>query len=274
MVVFSPARPSPPAAAAQQRARVEQLAVRAAHAGDDLAGHRIDDVADGVHGDDGRDDEPVRQLDGGRADAGLHRSAALASTPGLADRRTGASADVAFRHRRFGRRASGAIAAVRVRANLRVRRRTRDRTGSRPERSERRRRCRPGSRCSVRRATSSRRTRRRGRRRCRPTAMMALTIWTLLTGSSRSVSRVPGAPPRSSTLPVVPSLKRIDGASRRPLGEREVADLDAFDGGQRVVVCGGLGKRDGRGIGFRGLRCPRQTRRWRASRLRGRVTTA
>ena len=42
-----------------------------------------------------------------------------------------------------------------------------------------------------------------------PASEIALTIWTLFTGFSRSVSRVPGAPPRTSTPPVVPSLKRI-----------------------------------------------------------------
>ena len=53
----------------------EPFAVFGAHAGDDLAGRRIDDVAARVDGDERRDDEPVRQRDGGAADAALHRAA-------------------------------------------------------------------------------------------------------------------------------------------------------------------------------------------------------
>jgi hypothetical protein len=53
------------AAVAQEGARVEQFAVRAACTGNHLTGARIDDVAHRVHGDDGRDDETVGQRDGG-----------------------------------------------------------------------------------------------------------------------------------------------------------------------------------------------------------------
>ena len=100
MVVFSPARPAraPPP---EQLARVGELAVGSAHAGDDLARRRIDDVADRVDGDDRRHDEPVGHPDRRRSDAGFHRSAVAAAAAGLADGRAGAGADVAFLHRRF-----------------------------------------------------------------------------------------------------------------------------------------------------------------------------
>ena len=45
----------------------------------------------------------------------------------------------------------------------------------------------------------------RGRRRCRRTRTTALTLSTMFDGSSRSVSRVPGAPPRCDTPPTAPS---------------------------------------------------------------------
>ena len=47
--------------------------------------------------------------------------------------------------------------------------------------------------------SASRRRRPRARTRCRRTSTIACTCWTQLTGLSRSVSRVPGAPPRTST---------------------------------------------------------------------------
>ena len=57
MVVFSPARGAGGGGPARSSsARIGERAVRVAHAGDDLAGVGIDDVADGVHGDDGADD--------------------------------------------------------------------------------------------------------------------------------------------------------------------------------------------------------------------------
>ncbi len=37
-----------------------------------------------------------------------------------------------------------------------------------------------------------------------PESTIACTCWTVLTGSSRSVSRVPGAPPRTSTPATAP----------------------------------------------------------------------
>ena len=153
MVVFSPARASRPRLRAAACARRASLPSGAAHAGDDLARHRIDDVADGVDRDDGGDDESVRQRDRRRPDAGLHRSAAgrrdAADLPMVAPAPaptlpscTGASLA------RLGR----PVAAVGRRDGSSDCRRTRDRTGSPPARSARRRRRRPDSRCCARRA--------------------------------------------------------------------------------------------------------------------------
>jgi hypothetical protein len=47
---------------------------------------------------------------------------------------------------------------------------------------------------------------------------------------------VPGAPPRTSTLATAPASREDHRAARRPLGQGEVADLDARDGGQGQVA--------------------------------------
>ena len=85
-----------------------------------------------------------------------------------------------------------------------------------------------------------------------PASTTALTLSTMLSGSSRSVSRVPGAPPRCETPPTRVAVDEDHGAAGRPLGERVVADLDALDGGQARfrargdVVCAAKGPRGGR----------------------------
>ena len=62
MVVFSRVAAGAPIAAADERKRIfERLAVGRAHAGDGLAGARVDDRSRRVDGDDRADDEPVGQ---------------------------------------------------------------------------------------------------------------------------------------------------------------------------------------------------------------------
>ena len=87
----------------QDLSRIGQRAVRIANAGDDLSRGGIDDVADGVDRDDGGDDEAVGPGDGKRADARLHRQAASRRVAGmlrnaaeLSDSCARSCADVAF----------------------------------------------------------------------------------------------------------------------------------------------------------------------------------
>ena len=63
-------------------------------------------------------------------------------------------------------------------------------------------------------------------------------------GESRSVSRVPGAAPRTSTPPTAAGAGQDDRAAGRPLRQRDVTDRDAGDGGERAVV-GGRHRRRG-----------------------------
>jgi len=102
----------------QQRPRVRERApVGGAHAGDELSRRRVDDVADRVHRDERRHDQPVGQRDRRRAESAAHR----AGEPGdLADGCPGAGPDVARRDRSLARRPRRAIAAVRARAHVRL----------------------------------------------------------------------------------------------------------------------------------------------------------
>ena len=189
-----------------------------------VPGRRIDDVADGVDGDDGRDDEPVRQRDRRGADARL--SSTCPAPPNLptvapAPAPTLPSCDRA------------AVAAPRPPCSRSRRsggpsdcRRRRGRTGSPPGRSARAP-ARPASRCCAPRASVPCRSPRRGRTRCRPPARSALTLSTMFSGFSRSVSRVPGAPPRCDHAADGVAVDEDHRAAGRALGEREVADLDA-----------------------------------------------
>ena len=73
-----------------------------------------------------------------------------------------------------------------------------------------------------------------------PASTTASTAETRLRGSSRSVSRVPGPPPRTSTPPTVPGRRHDDGHPGQParLVTGGVADAHAGDVGDRVVGSG------------------------------------
>ena len=95
----------------------QPFAVYRAHAGHDLAGGRIDDVAARIDRDERRNDEPVRKSDGGTANAALHRALAASH---LANRRAGAGADVALDDRTVRGRRRGEKPAFGGRTDLGV----------------------------------------------------------------------------------------------------------------------------------------------------------
>ena len=120
IVVFSPAFGAFPEGrdCPHQHARVgEALAILGAHTGDDGAGRRIDDVADGVDRDQRGDDQAVRKRDCRGAHTGLHRAVAAG---GFANRRTGSGADVAFSHCSVSCRGCRTVPAVGGRSDTRV----------------------------------------------------------------------------------------------------------------------------------------------------------
>src|SRR6185436_2068089 len=102
-------------AGAKHLARIGDVTVRVACARDHGAVRGVDDVADRVDGDDGADDQAVRQGDRRGSDPRLHRHAAAAN---LADRRAGARADVSFSDRTAGGSAGSLIATLRCRPRL------------------------------------------------------------------------------------------------------------------------------------------------------------
>ena len=167
---------------------------------------RVDDVADRVDGDERGDRQPADPNRRG-ADAALHRARRCrrACRPKRRRRRRRCLRRRASRSRRRRRRSR------RQRRDGCARRRRRGRRGSPPGRSghDRRRRVSAGGRsrrrCRAPRASASRRPPRRGRRRCRRRAATACTLSIALTGSSSSVSRVPGDAPRTSTPATAPS---------------------------------------------------------------------
>ncbi len=101
----------------------------------------------------------------------------------------------------------------------------RDRRGWRPARSAP---SRPASRSRpcARRDTSGRPSPRRDRTRCRRRETPRAPAARGSPGSSRSVSIVPGAEPRTSTPATAPASDKDHRAPGRPLGAREVSDLD------------------------------------------------
>ena len=178
------------------------LAVGVPHAGDDRAGRGIDDVADGVDRDDRGDDQAVGQRDGCRCRC---RPSSRARGPAdLADRGAGAGADVAFRTGPSLRRAPRGSRSRRSAGSSGCRR-SRGRRGSRPARSARRRPRRRASRCCALRDSAPTPCAASRPKALPPESTIALTLSTMLSGSSRSVSRVPGAPPRCETPPTAPS---------------------------------------------------------------------
>ena len=231
-MVFSPARGGcAVAAGAQDLPRVGERAVRIAHAGDDLAGRGIDDVADGIDRDDG-----ARRR--GRSAARSRRCRCPAFVDAVRRRRT-------FRPSRPRPRRSI------LRAPARSSPRPPPCSRSRPSgalfglpptpRSNRiaagtigTLRTRPrASRCCVPRASGPSPVAASRPNALPPARTIALTLSTMLSGSRRSVSRVPGAPPRCDTPPTRVAVDEHDRAAGRPFGEREVADLDAGHRGER-----------------------------------------
>jgi hypothetical protein len=102
----------------EEYARISQpLAVGRPHARDDTSGRGIDHITPRVHGDERRDDQAVRPDDRRAAEARFHRALVAGD---LADGRTGAGADGAFRHGAGGCGARGLISAVRVGPNRRL----------------------------------------------------------------------------------------------------------------------------------------------------------
>ena len=193
------------AAGPQELSRVgERLAVRGAHAGHDLAVRGIDDVAGRVDDDERGDDQAVGQRDGARCRR--RPSCCVPSPPALPTvapapapmlpSATGASSPLAPPDSRSRRPAGSG------------RRRPTDRRAPRPARSARAR-----GRTRSRSGFSSR-YRMTPDAESRPNALppertIACAIWTRLTGLSRSVSRVAGAEPRTSTPAVAPASARI-----------------------------------------------------------------
>ena len=66
-----------------------------------------------------------------------------------------------------------------------------------------------------------------------PDSVIALTICTLFTGLSTSVSRVPGAPPRTSTPPVVSSFTMM---AVQPVGRSVSVKCPTFTPSTAVIV--------------------------------------
>ena len=217
-------------AAPQDLSRVGEGAVRVAYAGDDLAGGGIDDVADGIDRDDGGDDEAARQDNRRAADARFHRPAGSAE---LADGRARAGADRSFRHRCGRRRRGGFVAAVGGRPHFRVsadaeieqdrRRDDRHFRGARGpadvvllEPADR-----PRRRVEAERAAAGQDDR------------------VDLVDHVERVQEIRFARAgRAASLRDAADRVAVDedhGAAGRPLGEREVADLDAGDRGERRV---------------------------------------
>ena len=193
-----------------------------------------DRVAERVQRDDRGDGDTVLEEARGRADAALEPPGDRARA--RADRALGGPLGGRCRHR--------LRTEARVRAARGNRLRGRGRRARPPARSARSRAAaaRRGSRCRAPRARTSRRSPRRARRRCRPRAATACTRSTRLRGSSTSVSRVPGPPPRTSTPPTAPSRASDDGDARqvRRIAAGRVTDLESLDVDDRVRRAGKL----------------------------------
>jgi hypothetical protein len=102
----------------QQPPRIGETAtVRRAHSGEHPSRRGIDDVAYGIHRDERRDNRPVCQRHRGCSESALHRTPRPRQ---LADGRARSGADVAFGDRTGTCRRRRAIAALRIRPNLRV----------------------------------------------------------------------------------------------------------------------------------------------------------
>ena len=196
-----------------ERRRPEMRAVADGHA------------AGGIDGDQRADGEPVARLRRGRADAALEVDRGGAE----------AGADAAEREIRAGgfRRGVAELAIGRVAAPVLVAAGEQvEQDGARHDRHARlaHRKPRPCSRsqaCTPEAASSPKAE--------PPDSTMASMPSTVCAGSSSAVSRVPGPPPRTSTLAATGGVEHDHGRARAELGVAGMADPQAGNIGDQVA---------------------------------------
>ena len=217
IAVLSPERGCEPRVSRRASAAIvprRRLAVGAAQACDDAARRGVDDVAERVHRHERGDDRSARQPHARRcrsppSSRGRGPSSLPTVAPAPAPTQPSATGPLVAAARRGV--AGGRVGRIFQSPDAQV---EQDRRRDDRHLHVARRR----SRCPSPRGSASRPSRRRGRTPSRPESTIAWTCSTVLTGSRRSVSRVPGAPPRTSTPQTAPASA---STTVQPVGRRE-----------------------------------------------------